>query len=198
MGTFILIAVMLFPYYLKNQTIVRALQKQATQIQLLKKRIKSAEGEERAHKGRANKARDQARKFRSKSKKSGGPMHLPKGGKNPNTVDFAVGCWRTEPFQHSPRHKRGVSQYCFDKKGKGNMLYFRLKEAFACAAFASIKRNGSTINIDDKDARCNIDQKDKGVWTADHLICAPDAAGVVWCEGSSGTGSRWRVRLLRQ
>jgi outer membrane murein-binding lipoprotein Lpp len=198
MGTFILISIVLFPYYLKNQTLIRSMQKQSGKVETLKRRIRSAEGQERAARAEAAKARAEAEKWRSQISKSGGPMKLPKGGEKSKSLEFAKGCWRTDPFRHSPRHKEGVSQYCFDKEGKGNLMYYRTGEAFACATYATIKREGPRFTIQDADARCNIDQKDKGVWTADKLECAPDASGIVWCEGSSGAGSSWRVRLYRQ
>jgi outer membrane murein-binding lipoprotein Lpp len=198
MGTFILISVVLFPYYLKNQTLIRTLQKQSGQVETLKRRIKSAEGEERAARAEAAKARAEAKKWRAETPKVGGPMTLPKGGENPKSLEFAKGCWRTDPFRHSPRHKTGISQYCFDKKGKGNLIYFRTKEVFVCSAYASVQRDGERITIVDTDARCNIDQKDKGVWNADKLECRPDASGVVWCQGASSSGSSWRVRLHKQ
>jgi len=198
MGTFILISVVLFPYYLKNQSLIRTMMKQSGKIETLKKRIKSAAGEERAAKAAAKKARDEAKKWRAQTPKIGGPMKLPKGGKNSKSLEFAKGCWRTDPYRHSPRHKPGVSQYCFDKKGKGNMFYFRTTEAFACAAYATIQRTGELISIQDSEARCNIDQKDKGVWTADKLECRPDASGIVWCQGNAGPDARWRVRLHKQ
>jgi hypothetical protein len=198
MGTFILISIVLFPYYLKNQTLIRSMQKQSGVVEALKRRIKSAEGQERAARAATAKARAEAEKARARIPKSGGVMKLPKGGEKSKSLDFAKGCWRTDPFRHSPRHKPGISQYCFDKDGKGNLMYFRTTEAFACATYATITREGERITIQDADARCNIDQKDKGIWTADKLDCAPDASGVIWCEGASGSGSTWRVRLYRQ
>jgi len=198
MGTFILISIVLFPYYLKNQTLIRTMQKQSGLVETLKRRIKSAQGEERAARAEAAKARAEARKARARIPKTGGVMKLPDGGEKSKSLDFAKGCWRTDPFRHSPRHKPGVSQYCFNKDGKGNLMYFRTTEAFSCAAFATITRNGERITIRDTDARCNIDQKDKGIWTSDKLECAPDASGVIWCEGASGSGSTWRVRLYRR
>ncbi|MDH3232515.1 MAG: hypothetical protein OEQ29_03245 [Alphaproteobacteria bacterium] len=198
MGTFILISIVLFPYYLKNQTLIRTMQKRSGQVETLKRRIKSAESTERAARAAAAKARAEAEKSRAETPKTGGPMKLPKGGTKSKSLEFAKGCWRTDPFRHSPRHKPGISQYCFDKSGKGNMLYFRTEEAFVCSAFASIERTGEQITIKDSDARCNIDQKDKGVWTADKLDCAPDASGIVWCDGGSGSGETWRVRLHKQ
>jgi len=198
MGTFILISIVLFPYYLKNQTIIRSMQKQSGLVETLKRRIRSAEGEERAARAEAAKARAEARKWRAETPKVGGPMKLPKGGEKPKSLEFAKGCWRTDPYRHSPRHKPGISQFCFDDKGKGNMMYFRTTEAFACASYATLRREGERITIEDGDARCSIDQKDKGVWTADKLECAPDASGIVWCDGSAGAGSSWRVRLHKQ
>ncbi|MHA1538204.1 MAG: hypothetical protein ACTSUD_11665 [Alphaproteobacteria bacterium] len=197
MGTFILIAVVLFPFYLRQDSPVRAIMKQVGRIEAIKKRIKSAAGQARAARAAAGKARAETARAKKATAEAKGPMRLPKGGKDPTSLKFALGCWRTDPFRHGPRYKPGVSQYCFDKTGKGNMLYSRQGERMVCAAFARIRRQGSVIRIDDRNSRCNIDQKDKGPWRADHLVCRPDAGGILYCEGRTVAGSRWRVRLNR-
>jgi len=197
MGTFILIAVVLFPFYLRQDSPVRKIMKQVGQIEAIKKKIKSAQGQASAARAAAAKARAETAKAKKAVARAKGPMRLPKGGKDPKSLKFALGCWRTDPFRHGPRYKPGISQYCFDKKGEGKMLYSRAGERMVCAAFARIRREGSVIYIDDRNSRCSIDQMDKGPWRADHLVCRPDGSGVIFCEGRTSSGSRWRVRLNR-
>jgi len=198
MGTFVLLAVIMFPFYMRQDSPVREIMKQVGKIEAIKKRIKSADGQARAARAAAAKARAETARAKKEVAQARGPMRLPKGGKDPKSLEFAIGCWKTDPFRHGPRYKPGVSQYCFDKNGKGNMLYSRAGERRICAAYASIRREGPVIYIDDRDSRCNIEQKDKGPWRADHLVCRPQANGVIFCEGRTAAGSRWRVRLNRQ
>ena len=200
MGTFILMAVVLFPYYTKNQDPVRKMRQQGESIEALKKRIATADAKTKAATEKAAKAKAAAAKARREARaiaQGGGPMRMPSNVKEPNSVQFAIGCWQTEPFRHSARHKPGVSQYCFDKRGQGNLLFYRDGERMMCATYASIVRNGSTITIRDQNSRCNIGHSDKGPWTADRLVCRPDAQGVILCQGQSGN-RRWQVRLFRR
>lgn len=197
MGTFILMAVVLFPYYLRNEEPVRKLQQGAATVEDLKRRIAAAETQEREAKAAAAKARAETEKAKAETEQTKrGLMRVPEGGRDRTSVEFAIGCWRTEPFQHSDRHKPGVSQYCFDREGQGTLLWSRDGDRMLCSSFASIRRDGDTIYIDDKDSRCNIGQSDKGPWTADHLVCRPDTGGVVVCSGQS-EGARWSVRFVR-
>lgn len=204
MGTFILIAIVLFPYYLKTETAAAQLKQNAAEIEKIEKRAAQAKAAAEKAKQEAARAKDEAKKASEEAakakKRAGGVMQAPKPG-GPKTLKFAAGCWRTEPFRHSPASQPGISQYCFDKNGKGNMIFYREKQGETCAAFATIRRDGDVLRIDDSDSRCVRASKDTGPWYADHLVCRPDAGGIVICQGQSRIGAkvdRWRVRLHRQ
>ncbi|HEX7005767.1 MAG TPA: hypothetical protein VF274_01385 [Alphaproteobacteria bacterium] len=214
MGAFILIAVILFPYYQQNSKILQELEETRTRAEIAEGRAKAAEEESRraqaaaqaaerrasAAEQRAQAAERQAQQAEARAKaaeaKVQGPMRLPGGDPNARSLAFAKGCWRTDPFQHSPQQRPGISQYCFDENGRGNLFFWR-ERAETCAAFATLRREGDVIRIDDSDSRCQIGQRDVGPWYADHLVCRPDANGVVICEGHSQM-AQWRVRLHRQ
>ena len=215
MGAFILIAVILFPYYQKNSKIIQELQETRTKAELAEQRAKSAEqdaekakataaaAEKRAQASeqRAQAAAKEAQAAEARAKaaeaQSQGPMRVPGGDPNARSLAFAKGCWRTDPFQHSPQQRPGVSQYCFDENGRGNLFFHRAQSGEVCAALATIRRSGDLIQIDDSNSRCQVGQRDIGPWYADHLRCTPDASGVVICQGTSERAS-WRVRLHRQ
>lgn len=204
MGTFILIAIVLFPYYLKTETANAQLKQNAAEIEKIEKRAARAKAAAEKAKREAATAKAEAKKAKQEAakakKRAGGVMQAPKPGE-PKTLKFAAGCWRTEPFKHSPTSQPGISQYCFDANGKGNMIFYREKLGQTCGAFATIRRDGEVLRIDDSDSRCVRQGKDAGPWYADHLICRPDAGGVIICQGQStiaGKVDRWRVRLHRQ
>ena len=67
MGTFILIAVVLFPFYLRKDSPVRENMKQVGQIKAIKKKIKSAEGQARAARAAAAKARAETAKAKKET-----------------------------------------------------------------------------------------------------------------------------------
>ena len=88
-----------------------------------------------------------------------------------------------------------------DDEKRGTMVFYRESRREMCGSFATIKRNGALILIDDSDSRCHTGSRDNGGWWADHLTCRPNPAGEVICQGESRIGSRvdrWRVRLHRQ
>ncbi len=204
MGTFILIAIVLFPYYLKAETATAQLKQNAAEIEKIKKRagqaratVEKAKQEAATAKAEARKAKEEAAKAK---KRAGGVMQAPKPG-SPKTLKFAAGCWRTEPFKHNKASQSGISQYCFDKNGNGNLIFYREAQRQTCGAFATIRRDGDILRIVDSDSRCVQAGKDSGPWYADHLVCRTDAAGIVICQGESRIGAkvdRWRVRLYRQ
>lgn len=247
MGSFILIAIVLFPYYLNTTTTqeresleaeaaaageeAATLEERVAQLEahLAELEAQLAQARERADKAegeaeiaraeaaaaesalsemeaelaearrRAQAAEERARRAEAeaeKAKQGGGAMTLEPGGSQ-NSTAFAMGCWRTDPFRHSPSHPPGVSQYCFDRNGNGNLVFYRRSSGEVCAAFATIRRNGDRIAIDDSDSRCSVGQRDTGPWYADHLRCTPDAQGVVVCQGRSQNAA-WTVRLYRQ
>lgn len=203
MGTFMLLAIILFPYYLKPETAPARLQEQQTEIDRLQRRAAAAEAAAKAAKEEADRAEAEAEKAKKDAeeakKRAGGVMRITRGDQS---VSFAIGCWRTDPFQHSAEAKPGVSQYCFDKDGKGNLVFFRKEQGETCGAYATIRREANgIIRIDDSDSRCTVGGRDGGPWYADHLTCRAAAGGVVVCEGQSQIGQRldrWQVRLHRQ
>jgi hypothetical protein len=202
MGTFMLLAIILFPYYLKPNTAPARLQQQQTEINRLKRRAAAAEAAAKAAQEEADRAEAEAAKAKKEAeeakKRAGGVMRITRGDRS---VSFAVGCWRTDPFQHNAEAKPGISQYCFDKDGKGNLVFFRSAQNESCGAFATIRRENGVIRIDDSNSRCSVGGRDGGPWYADHLTCHAGAGGVVICEGQSQMRDRidrWRVRLHRQ
>jgi hypothetical protein len=204
MGTFILITIVLFPYYLNTKDAAAAAKQQAAEIEALQRKAAQAKARAAKAKREAAKAKaeaEQAKRAAQAAKKRGsGTMKAPKS-QGDKTLKFAIGCWRTDPFQHSSRQKPGISQYCFNKDGKGTMTFYRLATREMSGSFATIRRNGALILIDDSDSRCHTDTRDNGGWWADHLTCRPNPAGEVICQGESRIGSRvdrWRVRLHRQ
>lgn len=204
MGTFILIAIILFPYYLKTETATAQLKQNAAEIEKIKKRAAQAKAAAEKAKREAASAKAEAKKAKETAakakKRAGGVMQAPKPGA-PKTLKFAVGCWRTEPFKHSQASRPGISQYCFDKNGRGNLIFYREAQRETCGAFATIRRDGDVLRIEDSDSRCVRAGKDAGPWYADRLVCRTDSASVVICQGESRIGTkvdRWRVRLHRQ
>lgn len=116
-------------------------------------------------------------------------MRIPE---RPADMAFAQGCWRTDPFQHSPVHAPGVSTYCFDAEGRGSLTFRRA--GMTCRAPARLTRNpDGTLSIVDADTTCS----DGSAWFADRLICRPGAGGVAVCSGVS-VGTRWNVNLHRE
>jgi len=204
MGTFILIAIVLFPYYLNTKDAAAAAKHQAAEIEALQRRAAQAKAKAAKAKREAATAKNEAEKARraaqAAKKRGSGTMKAPKS-QGDKTLKFAIGCWRTDPFRHSATQQPGVAQYCFDKNGKGNMIFYRLAKREMCSSFATIKRNGALILIDDSDSRCHTGTRDNGGWWADHLTCRPNPAGEIICQGESRIGSRvdrWQVRLHRQ
>jgi len=211
MGAFILVAVILFPYYQQNSKIVQELQEAKTKAEIAEERAKGAQEAERraqaaeqraqAAERRAQEAERKAQEAEARAKaaeaRTQGPMRVPGGDPNARSLAFAKGCWRTDPFQHRPEMAPGVSQYCFDESGNGNLFFYRPQGNETCAALATLRRQGDIIRVDDSDSRCQVGQRDIGPWYADHLVCRPDAGGIVICEGTSERAS-WRVRLHRQ
>ena len=205
MGTFILIAIVLFPYYLKQETVTGRLKQNSAEIERLKKRAAEAEAKAKTAEQQAAKAEADAASAKSAlakaKKRASGMMKIPKGGEGNRSVAFAIGCWKTDPFRHSAEQQPGISQYCFDKNGRGNLLFYRKAQGETCGAFATIRRQATDIFIVDSNSRCAKNGRDNGAWYADNLTCRPDASGVIFCEGQSRIGNRvdrWRVRLHRQ
>ena len=97
-----------------------------------------------------------------------------------NNYSFMSGCWRTDPFRHEPMQGQpGVSSYCFDANGNGQLEWRRGRTA--CRTRAQARFEGSTLRIRDGDSSCN----DGSRWYADQLICQRGADNVAQCSGRS-------------
>jgi hypothetical protein len=106
---------------------------------------------------------------------------------------FMQGCWRTDPFRHEAMQSQpGVSSYCFDSSGYGQLEWRRGRTA--CRTRAQARFEGSTLRLRDADTTCN----DGSHWYADSLVCQRGADNVAQCGGSSrgafGPVS-WQVNL---
>ena len=65
-----------------------------------------------------------------------------------NDYSFMSGCWRTDPFRHEPMQGQpGVSSYCFDGNGNGQLEWRRGRTACRTRAFARF--DGPTLRIRD-------------------------------------------------
>lgn len=97
-----------------------------------------------------------------------------------NDYSFMSGCWRTDPFRHEPMQGQpGVSSYCFDGNGNGQLEWRRGRTACRTRAFARF--DGPTLRIRDADSSCN----DGSRWFADQLVCQRGADNVALCSGRS-------------
>src|SRR5690606_33469138 len=151
MGAFILIAVILFPYYQQNAKIMLELKETKARAETAEREARDAQRAAAEAGRRAAAAESQAgeaqRRAEAAEKRAAeaesraeGPMRLPGGSADSRSVAFAMGCWRTDPFRHSPQQPPGISQYCFDANGNGNLFFYRPAERETCAAFATLRR----------------------------------------------------------
>ncbi len=93
---------------------------------------------------------------------------------------FLQGCWRTDPFRHELRQTQpGVSSYCFDANGNGQLEWRRGRTA--CRTRAQARYEGAVLRLRDADTTCN----DGLNWYADQLVCRRGADAVASCSGSS-------------
>ena len=120
-------------------------------------------------------------------------MRMPAGPTN--DYSFMQGCWRTDPFKHERvQTQAGVSSYCFDANGNGQLEWRRGRTA--CRTRARAQFNGSRLALRDSDTTCN----DGSHWYADQLVCRRGADNVADCYGRSrgpqGPTS-WIVNLHR-
>ncbi len=111
---------------------------------------------------------------------------------------FLKGCWRTDPFRHSPRRPApGVSTYCFDDKGNGQLEFHRPSEpGYSCRAPAQARFSGQEMIIRDSDTTCT----NGGRWWADNLVCRRSEGGIAQCSGTSHDDigpTSWTVLLNR-
>ena len=111
-----------------------------------------------------------------------------------NNMSFLQGCWRTDPFRHERgQQQAGVSSYCFDAGGNGQLEWRRGRTA--CRTRAQARFEGSVLRLRDADTTCN----DGSHWYADQLTCQRGADDVAQCSGSSRGGTfgptTWTVNL---
>jgi hypothetical protein len=104
-----------------------------------------------------------------------------------------AGCWRTDPFRHeSVQRQPGVSSYCFNANGAGQLEWRRGRTA--CRTRAQAQFNGPNLALRDADTTCN----DGSHWYADQLTCRRGADNVAACSGSSQGAfgpTSWSVNL---
>jgi hypothetical protein len=111
-----------------------------------------------------------------------------------NNYAFMEGCWRTDPFRHDVRQPQsGISSYCFDAAGNGQLEWRRGRTA--CRTRAQARFMGASLALRDADSTCN----DGSRWFADQLTCQRGADNVAQCSGSSrdqfGRPVTWTVNL---
>jgi hypothetical protein len=111
-----------------------------------------------------------------------------------NDYSFMQGCWRTDPFRHEALQMQpGVSSYCFDASGAGQLEWRRGRTA--CRTRAQARFEGAVLRLRDADSTCN----DGSRWFADQLVCQRGADNVAICSGQSrnayGAPVRWSVNL---
>ena len=109
-------------------------------------------------------------------------------------MSFLEGCWRTDPFRHERNQPQaGVSSYCFDANGNGQLEWRRGRTA--CRTRAQGRFEGAVLRLRDADTTCN----DGSHWYADQLTCQRGADNVAQCSGSSRGGTfgptTWTVNL---
>jgi hypothetical protein len=118
-------------------------------------------------------------------------LRLPPGPTN--DYSFMRGCWRTDPFRHETvQLQPGISSYCFNSNGYGQLEWRRGRTA--CRTSAQARFEGSTLMLRDADTTCN----DGSHWFADRLVCQRGAGDVAQCSGNSrGTYGpvSWSVNL---
>ncbi|UYN97222.1 MAG: hypothetical protein KIT25_09930 [Enhydrobacter sp.] len=97
-----------------------------------------------------------------------------------NDYSFLQGCWRTDPFRHElAQAQPGVSSYCFDANGQGQLEWRRGRTA--CRTRAQARFEGDVLRLRDSDTTCN----DGSRWYADQLVCRRGAGDIANCSGSS-------------
>lgn len=119
-------------------------------------------------------------------------LRLPSGPTG--NYSFMEGCWRTDPFRHEVlQTQSGVSSYCFDANGNGQLEWRRGRTA--CRTRAQARFDGAALRLRDADSTCN----DGSRWFADQLVCRRGADNVALCSGQSrnafGMPVTWTVNL---
>ncbi len=112
------------------------------------------------------------------SRRNDGRLRLPPAPTN--NYKFMEGCWRTDPFRHEAvQQQPGVSTYCFDAGGNGQLEWRRGRTA--CRTRAQSRFDGAVLLLRDSDSSCN----DGSRWYADQLVCRRGAGDVAHCSGTS-------------
>lgn len=110
-----------------------------------------------------------------------------------NNYSFMAGCWRTDPFRHETVQRQpGISSYCFDASGRGELEWRRGRTA--CRTRAQAQFSGPNLALRDADTTCN----DGSHWYADQLTCRRGADDVAQCSGNSRGAfgpTSWTVNL---
>jgi hypothetical protein len=110
-----------------------------------------------------------------------------------NDYSFMAGCWRTDPFRHERvQAQAGISSYCFDANGRGQLEWRRGRTA--CRTRAQAQFSGTNLALRDADTTCN----DGTHWYADQLTCQRGADNVANCSGNSQGAfgpTSWTVNL---
>jgi len=110
-----------------------------------------------------------------------------------NDYSFMAGCWRTDPFRHETiQPQPGISSYCFDATGNGQLEWRRGRTA--CRTRAYSRYEGAVLRLRDADTTCN----DGSRWYADQLLCRRGADDVAQCSGTSRSAFgpvSWTVNL---
>jgi hypothetical protein len=111
-----------------------------------------------------------------------------------NDYSFMQGCWRTDPFRHEALQLQpGVSSYCFDASGAGQLEWRRGRTA--CRTRAQARFEGTVLRLRDADSTCN----DGSRWFSDQLVCHRGSDNVAVCSGQSrnayGAPVTWSVNL---
>ena len=110
-----------------------------------------------------------------------------------NDYSFMAGCWRTDPFRHETiQPQPGISSYCFDSTGNGQLEWRRGRTA--CRTRAYSRYEGAVLKLRDADTTCN----DGSHWYADQLVCRRGADDVAQCSGTSRSAFgpvSWTVNL---
>src|SRR5262249_42775249 len=77
-----------------------------------------------------------------------GKLRLPSAPTN--DYSFMQGCWRTDPFRHEVMQSQpGVSSYCFDSSGYGQLEWKRGRTA--CRTRAQARFEGVTLRLREPD-----------------------------------------------
>ena len=110
-----------------------------------------------------------------------------------NDYSFMAGCWRTDPFRHERvQAQAGISSYCFDQSGRGQLEWRRGRTA--CRTRAQAQFSGTNLALRDADTTCN----DGTHWYADQLMCQRGTDNVANCSGNSQGAfgpTSWTVNL---